>query len=204
LAAWRLNLAHAVQLIRSAMTPSMIRIAPSKKATSFTSCQARSKHSRSDFVVREAGNVSALTVLQVEACDPPSDGYGQYNSTCREHVRPSPRWFAPTILHDPPALAQRNPRVWPPLTRNPIGRPRHNEVLNTSEVLKDVLAVVGPYVDPVNKVGPGSGLVVSYRSGSWPVCCCVNCPRDAFELLIQRRGRWQRLTAMPGTSSCSS
>src|SRR5215468_10081675 len=87
----------------------------------------------------------------------------------------------------PRALAQRNPGVWPPVTRSPIGRPRDNEILQAGEVLNDVLAVISPYIDPVDKVGSGIGLVVSQLNGSWPVCGCVDCARDNLELRIQRR-----------------
>jgi hypothetical protein len=74
------------------------------------------------------------------------------------------------LFYDPRALAQRNSCVWPTLTRSPIGRPRDNEVLHASEVLKDVLRVISQDVDPVDKVSSGSGLVVNYRNGSWLVC----------------------------------
>jgi hypothetical protein len=79
------------------------------------------------------------------------------------------RLSPPTVFYDPRALSQRNPCVWPTLARSPIGRPRNNEILKTGEVLKNVLAIVSPYVDPVDKVGSGRGLVASQRNGSWPV-----------------------------------
>jgi hypothetical protein len=73
------------------------------------------------------------------------------------------------VFYDPRALAQRNCCVWPALARSPIRRPRNNEVLQAGEVLNDVLAVVSPDVDAVNKVGSGSALVISHRNGSWLV-----------------------------------
>jgi hypothetical protein len=54
-------------------------------------------------------------------------------------------------------------------------RPRHVEVLKASKVLKNVLAVVGPYVDAVCKLGPRGLVVIGDRGGrrSKPVCCHV-------------------------------
>src|SRR5215218_9276868 len=97
-------------------------------------------------------------------------------------TRVSPRYSAPTVFYDARALAQRDPCLWPPVTRSPIGRPRNNEVLKAGEVLKDVLAVISPDVDAVDKVGSGRALVISDRSGSWSVCGCVDCARDDLEL----------------------
>src|SRR5262245_63106011 len=91
------------------------------------------------------------------------------------------RLSPPTVFYHPRALAQRDPCVWPPLTRSPIGRSRNNEVLKAGEVLKNVLAVISPDVDPVDKMGSGSGLVVSHRNGSWLVCGCVDCACDNLE-----------------------
>src|ERR1700730_9948368 len=101
------------------------------------------------------------------------------------------------VFYDPRALAQRNPAVWPPVTRSRIGRPRDNEVLEAGEVLKDILPVISPYIDPVHKVGSGIGLVVSQRNGSWPVCGCVDCARDNLELRIQRRRGRERHAKCP-------
>jgi hypothetical protein len=66
-----------------------------------------------------------------------------------------------------------------------------------SEVLKDVLAIISPDVDPVDKVGSGSTFVVSHREGSWLVCGCVDCARDNLELRVQRRGGRQRHAKCP-------
>ena len=97
---------------------------------------------------------------------------------------------AAAILHDPGALTQGDPCVWPTLARSPIRRSRNNEVLQAGEMLNDVLAVLSPDVDAVNKVGSGSGLVISHRNGSWLVCGCVDGARDDLELRVQgRRGR---------------
>src|SRR5262249_33287895 len=115
---------------------------------------------------------------------------------------PSARGSAPALFYDPRALPQRNPCVRPSLARSPIGRPRDNEILHAGEVLKDVLAVISPDVDAVDK-GSGSGLVVSYRNGSWLVCGCVDCARDNLELRVHRRGGWEhhpkcQLNSLPG------
>jgi hypothetical protein len=79
------------------------------------------------------------------------------------------RLSPPTVFYHPRALAQRNRCVWPTLARSAIRRPRDNEVLQAGEVLNDVLAVLTPDVDAVNKVGSGSGLVISQRNRSWLV-----------------------------------
>src|SRR6516165_3992754 len=104
---------------------------------------------------------------------------------------PSARGSVPALFYDPRTLPQRNPCVWPSLARSPIGRPRDNEILHAGEVLKDVLAVISPDVDAVDK-GSGSGLVVSYRNGSWLVCGCVDCARDNLELRVHRLGARKR------------
>jgi hypothetical protein len=88
------------------------------------------------------------------------------------------RLSLPTVFYDPRALPQSNRCVWPALARSPIGRPRNNEGLKAGEELNDVLAVISPDVDPVDKVSSGSGLVVSQRNGSWLICGCVDCARD--------------------------
>jgi hypothetical protein len=57
-------------------------------------------------------------------------------------------------------------------------------------VLKDALAVVSPYVDPVWKLGPRGLVVVGGRGGRRPgsVCCGVDRSGDNLELLFRRRG----------------
>jgi hypothetical protein len=94
------------------------------------------------------------------------------------------------VFYDPRALAQRNCCVWPALARSPIRRPRNNEVLQAGEVLNDVLAVLTPDVDAINKVGSGSGLVINHWIGSWLIGGCVDRAGDDLELRVQRpRGR---------------
>src|SRR4029450_12120226 len=92
------------------------------------------------------------------------------------------------VLHHPGALTQGDHCFWPTLARLPIRRPPNKEVLQAGEVLKDVLAVVSPYVDPVDKACSGSTLVVSQRRGSWSVCGCVDALVMISNFRIQCRG----------------
>jgi hypothetical protein len=88
------------------------------------------------------------------------------------------------------AMAQGDPCIWPPLTRSPIGRPRNNEVLQSGKMLKDVLAVISQDVDPVDKVGSGSGLAT--REGA---------PHTGYIGLIERFDAGQLLPVREGESS---
>ena len=49
--------------------------------------------------------------------------------TATSHTHTHRESSAAAILHDPGALTQGDPCVWPTLARSPIGRPRDNEVL---------------------------------------------------------------------------
>src|SRR5262245_22239813 len=58
-------------------------------------------------------------------------------------------------FNHPRALAQRDIHPRPALAGCPIGRHRYLEILDTSQVLDDSLAITAPHVDPVQEMNSG-------------------------------------------------
>jgi hypothetical protein len=59
----------------------------------------------------------------------------------------------------PRALAQGNGYPWPALTGCPIGRHCYLEILNASQMLDDLPAIMAPHVDSIQKVESGAHMV---------------------------------------------
>jgi hypothetical protein len=61
----------------------------------------------------------------------------------------------PLLMHDPRALAQRDPRPWPARNRRPVGRLRNLEVIDASDVLNDAIRGAVPDIHAEGKVDLG-------------------------------------------------
>jgi hypothetical protein len=73
----------------------------------------------------------------------------------------------PSIMHDPRALPQRDPRPWPARYGCPISRFSNLEVVNASNVLDDAIACVVPDVDAEGEMRLGLHGQVRLDSPAW-------------------------------------
>ena len=53
----------------------------------------------------------------------------------KRHAPWGPSFLLPALMHDPCALAQRDPRRWPARNRRPVGRHRNLEIIDASDLL---------------------------------------------------------------------